>query len=117
MRQVSFASGSRTSGATRLAVTLRRLTSALSRSTHLSSKRRKDRDPDWLALSPRAQAILAWIGVPISQGLSHREVAERFNLYRPDIPNLPLPAAVSEEWIGAQMRLLRREIDELEAAA
>lgn len=38
-------------------------------------------------------------------------MAERFNLLRPSIPNLPLPAAVSEEWIGSRMRELRRELE------
>jgi hypothetical protein len=65
---------------------------------------------DWRRLSMRGCAILAWIAVPISHGLSHREVAERLNLRRPEIENLPLPTVVSDDWVGKQMRRLRAEL-------
>jgi hypothetical protein len=79
------------------------------------STSRSRTDPHWEGLSPRAKAILAWIAVPISLGHSHREVAERLNLYRPEIEELPLPASVNEDWIGSQMRQLRKEIEEVSA--
>lgn len=65
---------------------------------------------DWRRLTPRGCAILAWIATPLSFGLSHKEVAERFNLQRPEIPDLPLPPVVSTDWIGKQMRRLRAEL-------
>ena len=69
-----------------------------------------ERQYHWRALSPRSKAILAWIAVPVAEGLKHREIADRFNLRRPEIPDLPLPKVVSESWIGARMRELRAEL-------
>jgi hypothetical protein len=65
---------------------------------------------DWSVLTPRGKAILRWIAVPTSLGLEHREVADRLNLRRPEIPDLPLPPVVTTGWVGAQMRRLRREL-------
>lgn len=48
----------------------------------------------------RGCAIFRWIAVPISCGHSHRELAERFNVQRPEIEDLPLPAVVSDEWVA-----------------
>jgi hypothetical protein len=67
-------------------------------------------DVDWAQLTPRGCAILAWIAVPISLGLTHRQIAERLNLQRPEIENLPLPPLVYEDWIGMQLRRLRAEL-------
>lgn len=64
---------------------------------------------DWHKLTPRGCAILSWIALPISLGVSQKELAQRFNLQRPEIQELPLPAVVSSG-IGQQMRHLRREL-------
>lgn len=65
---------------------------------------------DWLRLSPRGRAILAWIAVPIATGLDHTELTDRLNLQRPEIPDLPLPEVVNTDWIGKQLRRLRAEL-------
>lgn len=76
------------------------------------------RNPNWRALSPRGRAILKWIAVPISTSLSHREVAYWLELNRTRIrivddsgTELALPSPVTEGWVSARMRELRRELE------
>ena len=71
---------------------------------------------DWRLLTPRGHAILRWIAVPISLGLTHKQVAERFNLQRPEIENLPLPPVVSPDWVSRQLRRVRAELRGEDAA-
>lgn len=72
---------------------------------------RAERRYNWRALSPRSKAVLAWIAVPIADGFTSTEVADRLNLYRPEIPNLELPPVVTIGWIASQMRKLRAELE------
>ncbi len=65
---------------------------------------------DWRKLSPHGRAILRWIAVPISTGLTHQEVADRLNVRRPTIPDLDLPPVVSAHWVNERMRWLRSEL-------
>jgi DNA-binding NarL/FixJ family response regulator len=53
---------------------------------------------DWGSLSDRSLQTLAQIAVPISQGLSHADVASQTGL--------------SEATIAVRLRLLRKEISE-----
>lgn len=65
---------------------------------------------DWRAISPRGRAILRWIAVPVATGLTHQQIAHLINVYRPEIPDLPLPGVVNANVVGGWMRELRAEI-------
>lgn len=71
-------------------------------------------DPNWEGLSDRGREILRRVALPISLGLSHREVADQLNRDRPETgAHLALPDRVTEEWIGARMRELRAELKDV----
>lgn len=74
----------------------------------------------WGLLSPRGQAILRQVGLRVAANFSHAEVADMLEGTRnqelggnKELEGLNPPARVTEGWVSARLRELRKELEGL----